>query len=168
MDTALAQLADAAGIEARYWDIHGREHQTSPDTMRALLRALGIAAGTDSDVAASLEALAEERWRTPLPPVVVGHEDAEIDLPLCLPVEDGATTLQWSVQLESGEIRTSADPVAFPGLGAVASDSSERQPWRSAPTKRVERMDLERSKVGIFIGSERQSRCVPLVELRVL
>jgi 4-alpha-glucanotransferase len=104
-------LADAAGIEARYWDIHGNVHETSPDTMRALLRALGIAAGTDSDIAVSLETHSEERWRTPLPPVIVAQEDLEIDVPLCLPVEGGATTLQWSVQLETGEIRTGEGPL---------------------------------------------------------
>ncbi len=102
---ALARLADAAGIEARYWDMYGKVHETSPDTMCALLHALGIAAGSNGEIAAGLQTLAEEPWRTPLPSVIVAREETEIEVPLRLP-EDGARTVQWSIRLEGGEVRT--------------------------------------------------------------
>lgn len=100
---ALSQLADAAGIEGRYWDIHGQLHETAPDTMRALLRALGIAAETETDIAASLARLSENTWRGSLPPVVIAREGSEIDVPLRVPMDQGGR-IRWSVRLETGAV----------------------------------------------------------------
>ena len=101
---ALRQLADAAGIEARYWDIRGEQHEAAPDTMRALLEALGVAAATDADVASSLAVLADAPWRRALPPVIAAREGADIDLPVRLASSGGA--IKWSISLETGETRT--------------------------------------------------------------
>ncbi len=106
MDAALAQLADAAGIEARYWDIHGQVHEATPDTMRALLRALGFAADNENDIGTSLSRLDANLWCTPLPPVSVALENSEVEVPLRLPTDAGNRTLRWSVRLESGEVIT--------------------------------------------------------------
>ncbi|MDE1937864.1 MAG: 4-alpha-glucanotransferase [Alphaproteobacteria bacterium] len=106
MDTheALNRLADVAGIEARYWDIHGQLHETTPETTRLLLRAMGIAADSDEDIFASLAKFENEPWQTPLPPVVVARENAEIGVAIRLP--NGTKTLRWSVYLELGGLRT--------------------------------------------------------------
>ena len=101
---ALCRLADAAGIEARYWDIHGQLHETTPDTMRALLRSLGHQADSETEIAAELAGLTEEPWRAPLAPTIVAREGGGIDVPLRL--NDGARTIRWSIRLESGETRT--------------------------------------------------------------
>ncbi len=101
---ALNRLADAAGIEARYWDIHGQLHETTLETTRTLLRAMGIAADSEEDVFASLAKVEDEPWQTPLPPVVVARENAEIDIAIRLP--GGTKTLCWSVHLELGGLRT--------------------------------------------------------------
>ncbi len=101
MDETLSRLADAAGIEARYWDIGGRLHETSAETARRLLSALGFPAATDMDVAASLARLEEEAWRETLPAAVIAAEGDEIAIPLRLPA--GATrNLRWSLDLEGG------------------------------------------------------------------
>lgn len=104
MEAALKKLAEAAGIEARYWDIHGRLHETTPDTMRVLLRAMGIPADTESDVETRLMSLTEEPWRRALPFVVVAGENSDIEVPLRLPADGG--TIRWSVRLETGEVQT--------------------------------------------------------------
>ncbi len=101
---ALRHLADAAGIEARYWDIRGEQHEAAPDTMRALLEALGIAAATDGDVTASLALLTDAPWREALPPVITAREGADIDLSVRLASSGGA--IKWSINLETGETRT--------------------------------------------------------------
>jgi 4-alpha-glucanotransferase len=103
-DESLRRLAQAAGIEARYWDIRGGLHEASPDTMRALLDALGIAAGTEADSEASLACFAEEKWRNPLPPVIVARENGEIEVPMRLPA--GERTIRWTLRLETGGTRT--------------------------------------------------------------
>ena len=102
-DLALNRLADAAGIEPRYWDIRGRLHERSPETARHLLRAMGIPAGTDTEVAASLAMLAEEPWREVLPPVIIATEGREIEVPVCLPANLAARSLHWSIERETGE-----------------------------------------------------------------
>ena len=111
MDAALAQLADAAGIEARYWDIHGQVHEATPDTMRALLRALGFAADNENDIGASLNMLDANLWCTILPPAIVASENSEVEVPLRLASESGIRTLQWSVRLESGEALSGECPI---------------------------------------------------------
>lgn len=53
-DEALKALAAAAGIEPRYLSLTGRVVEVSDDTQRAVLHAMGIAAGDADDIAASL------------------------------------------------------------------------------------------------------------------
>jgi 4-alpha-glucanotransferase len=101
-DSALNALADAAGIEARYWDIQGRLHERSPDTARHLLRALGLPSDSDVEIGAALVALAEKVWRETLPPVIVAKEATDIQIPVRLPLNAGGS-LSWSIDRESGE-----------------------------------------------------------------
>jgi 4-alpha-glucanotransferase len=111
---ALYRLAELAGIETRYWDIHGTLHEASPATIGALLAALGFAAQNELEVAASLSALEEEPWLRPLPACFVARADDEVRVPLRLP-ETSARFLRWTLRLESGETRTGdCDPQALP------------------------------------------------------
>jgi 4-alpha-glucanotransferase len=57
-DPMLAQLAAAAGIEPTWRDVHGVWHDVPDTTLRAVLRATGVAAETEADVARSLADLA--------------------------------------------------------------------------------------------------------------
>lgn len=101
-DASLNELADAAGIEPRYWDIQGRLHERSPATARHLLAGLGIPANTETDIATSLTRLAEEPWRKALPPVIVATEGREIDVPFRLPASAANRSLRWSIEFEGG------------------------------------------------------------------
>lgn len=101
-DASVDRLADAVGIEARYWDIQGRLHERSPDTARHLIRALGIPADSDAEVAASLVTLAEEAWRETLPPVIVAKQATKIRVPVHLGAKTTARSLHWSIDLEDG------------------------------------------------------------------
>ncbi|HJU27270.1 MAG TPA: 4-alpha-glucanotransferase [Rhodanobacteraceae bacterium] len=53
----LGELARAAGIELEYTDSWGDRHVASEDTQRALLRAMGLVAGSDSEIHESLARL---------------------------------------------------------------------------------------------------------------
>jgi 4-alpha-glucanotransferase len=111
---ALYRLADLAGIEARYWDIHGTQHVTSPQNMRALLGAFGLAAQSDLDVAASLAGLEEAPWLRVLPASFVARAEEDVRVPLRQP-ENGVRHVRWSLRLESGETRTGeCDLVSLP------------------------------------------------------
>ncbi len=101
-DGILYQLADAAGIESHYWDMHGTRHDTTPDGMRGLLAAFGVPAATDSDAQASLIAFREVPWRTVLPPVLVLRDGEPVAIPLRLPTGDDGRMVRWQVRLENG------------------------------------------------------------------
>lgn len=105
-DETLIRLADAAGIEPRYWDIQGRLHEATSETLRALLEALGIPAQTDADAAASLSRLIAEPWRNVLAPAIVGREHDEIEVSFRLPAAESTGSIRWCIRLESGEIET--------------------------------------------------------------
>ena len=102
-DVSLSQLADIAGIEARYWDIHGTLHETSPETMRILLRSFGIEGS--GDIGAQITHLAQAPWRRVLPPVVVVREPAAVEIPMRLPI-DAPAAIRWSIRFESGGMLT--------------------------------------------------------------
>jgi 4-alpha-glucanotransferase len=99
-DTQLDRLADAAGIEPRYWDIQGGLHERSPETARVLLRAMGLPAESDGDVVASLNALREEEWREALPPVLVVREGQGFEVPVRLPGSEDSPQLRWTITRE--------------------------------------------------------------------
>lgn len=52
-DAALAQLAEAAGIETEFWEVDGTHHRVSPDTLRTVLSALGLAHATPDEARGS-------------------------------------------------------------------------------------------------------------------
>ncbi|MYH56638.1 MAG: hypothetical protein F4145_01185, partial [Boseongicola sp. SB0675_bin_26] len=66
-DAALGQLARAHGVLASYRDMQGRERTASPDTLRALLAAISVAAENARLVRESLEALRADRRARRLP-----------------------------------------------------------------------------------------------------
>jgi 4-alpha-glucanotransferase len=121
MEQDLNRLMDAAGVEARYWDIAGRLHETSPETARRLLDALGFPASTQTEIEASLVAAKDNDWRERSPPVIVATELHDINVP----IRSSATTrhLRWMLDLEqgmrvSGEV--SLDNLAVEATGVLA------------------------------------------------
>ena len=99
---ALAQLAQAAGIEPRYWDIEGRLHEATPETMRALLQAFGLGAASDTEIAESLAVLRSEQRDEILPPVQVVRENEAGEVSIQAPAA-GAGKAEWKIVCESGE-----------------------------------------------------------------
>lgn len=102
MDNALQRLADAAGIEPRYWDIQGNLHECSAETARALLEAMGIPAVDEKAAQASLHELNQDQWREILPPVLVAREGQHVEVPVRLPEGGGHRLLHWSIISEDG------------------------------------------------------------------
>ncbi len=96
--SAILTLADAVGIERRYWDIHGTLHEISPETLKTLLGALGNDAENDCAAADSLHRLAEAEGRRLLPPVAVIGERGTVPLR-----SQGGDRVRWSLHLETGE-----------------------------------------------------------------
>ncbi len=91
-DDALAGLATAAGIAVRWSDAFGEEHGVAPPTLRLVLAALGLPAGSDAEIADSRAALSASGHA--LPPLLTAEQGQPIHLP-CPPgpchlvLEDG-------------------------------------------------------------------------------
>jgi 4-alpha-glucanotransferase len=106
-DAALAGLAEAAGIQTRWVDVHGTWHDVSPDTMRHVLRGLGLPADTPDEMGESEAVL--RRRASALPSLVTADQGEAVRLP--------TPPGRYRLVLESGEARegeASAD-----GGGAV-------------------------------------------------
>src|SRR5882672_12352291 len=64
-DDALFALATKAGLEIDWVDAAGEPHSVSPDTLRKVLDALGLASGSAAQIAESSAKLDEQRHRQP-------------------------------------------------------------------------------------------------------
>ena len=76
---SLHALAEAAGLALRWRDVHGHWHDVGDDTLRSVLGALGLAAGSDAEIEIGLHAL-----RSPdrLPPLLTGDAGGTMRLPM--------------------------------------------------------------------------------------
>jgi 4-alpha-glucanotransferase len=101
---ALDRLATLAGIEPGYQDIWNTRHETSALTKRRLLAAMGIAAATDAEAEASLEALEGASWHRPLPPVVVARVGRPIEVPVKLPQSMAGDAVEGEIVTETGTV----------------------------------------------------------------
>ncbi len=105
----LKRLADLAGIVPEYEDIARVVHVTSDETMRTLLSAMGIAAGTEEEISASLRVIEDRPWLQPLPDVKVfhqskeGHEKKETaEIELCQPLKQAGKSIVLELETEDG------------------------------------------------------------------
>jgi 4-alpha-glucanotransferase len=84
----LERLAELYGVATEYEDFKGDPRTVPDSTVRAVLGAMGVDAGTPESIAAALDDADERPWRELVPPTVVRRSDRPVDIPLHLP--DGA------------------------------------------------------------------------------
>ncbi|MBN9560574.1 MAG: 4-alpha-glucanotransferase [Alphaproteobacteria bacterium] len=114
-DQALLTLAEQAGVAPRWRDAFGRMHDVTPDTLRAVLGALGLPAGSEAEISDSRAALDEQDRTGSLPPLVTAEVGQEIRLPIAAD--------QFRLTLEGGggyEGAAEADAEGHAVLGAIA------------------------------------------------
>ncbi|WP_159619718.1 4-alpha-glucanotransferase [Arthrobacter zhaoguopingii] len=97
--TPLQRLAEAHRVGATFQGWDGSLQQVQPETLVAVLAALGVAADTPGAVDASLAEAEDAPWRRLLPPVVVVRASAVEPVPLSIPA--GADVEVW-VDAEDG------------------------------------------------------------------
>lgn len=125
---ALSRLAQAQGIGLQYHDIWGTLHRVGDDTLRALLRAMGVAASTDEEARASLAAHEQSTWRERIAPLLVIREDASpcrirLHVPAAVPLEP----MQVRIVTEDGDehVRNVSS------TANVAEARIDGQPWHA-------------------------------------
>ena len=133
--SALEALAQRCGISLN--GPEPRSERVSPDTLKAILAALGIDAGGDQRTAEALAELDRREWSTVLPEVVVtraGHAAA----PLVLA---GATRqMSWHVLCEDGTERSGRSTWA--DLPLLARHEGDGRPGRRKERRRLTLGDL--------------------------
>jgi 4-alpha-glucanotransferase len=112
---ALAALAEKCGIESGFYDISGHYRETSAETKRVLLAAMGVPAQCNSQVTASLDGLERDEWTEGLPPVVVAYTGRPLAVEVVLRENPGDLT--WKLSLETGDLRS--DKFSFMDLTLV-------------------------------------------------
>ncbi|MGO0575035.1 4-alpha-glucanotransferase [Ornithinimicrobium panacihumi] len=84
LTTRLSELAAAHGVATEFWDWQGRHTQVPAETVLSVLAALGVAAGSEEEIEASLAAAEKAPWTRVLPPVVVAVEGTAPEVPVHL------------------------------------------------------------------------------------
>ena len=77
---SLKDLADAHGVHSDYYDLNGTRHQTSPETMRALLFALGVDCTSDALIADAFQGHRAEQSNRILPTEIIAQTGIERDI----------------------------------------------------------------------------------------
>ena len=93
---ALHELARAAGLQSSWRDFSGAEQIVSEDSLRAVLAALGVPAGTENDIRDSLAMLRAETAQFSAPPPLITATAGE---PILVPGPPG----RFRLTLETGE-----------------------------------------------------------------
>jgi (1->4)-alpha-D-glucan 1-alpha-D-glucosylmutase len=125
----LRQLADQAGIVAEYHDIWGTPHAATDAARRGLLRAMGIACGSEEEIAASLQRGRMRHWHQRLTPVLVVPAGQPPRVRLHLPQSEMAGRLRWTLTLENGAAQSGEfEPDNLPRLESTEIDGT---PWHA-------------------------------------
>ena len=103
----LHELAEAAGLALRWRDVHGEWHEVGPDTLRAVLKSLGLPAGTEGEITSSLASL---QHPARLPPLLTADCGQTVAVPgdqYHLVLEDGR---EYSGRVVDGAIPVPTTP----------------------------------------------------------
>ncbi len=129
----LARLAQAAGISGDWWETDGTHHRVTPETLRHMLGALGIPAGSNAQVRESLGMLSESGPLRPLPESAVVRLGGSMHVKLGLPADRSPVTTWLIAEAEDGSVQRiragSADARLLP---CAAPDGRAAQIWKVA------------------------------------
>jgi (1->4)-alpha-D-glucan 1-alpha-D-glucosylmutase len=117
------------GIAPDYTDIRGRHHVVPVETRRALLRAMGVDAGSEAALHEALAAAEASGWRRLLPPVKVVRTGAgTLDIDLRLPAALVDSRWRWTLTQEGGQQR--GDEFLPAALALQEQRNLQGAPWR--------------------------------------
>src|SRR5262249_16470754 len=117
-------LADLAGIQVHWRDAHDLPKTVAPDVLRTMLKKLGIAAGTDAEIADSLGRIERDRAKALPPPMLT----ADVGQPIRIPLNKRQ---RYRIRIEnSGTVEGEIDPDAqgfgeLPGIGRIGYHTLE-------------------------------------------
>jgi 4-alpha-glucanotransferase len=99
----LERAGAQCGIEPGFWDIWGRYHPTTTSAKQAILRAMGIEAGSAAELERSLSAIERREWERITPPAIVAAQMDTVEFPVNIPAESLGERAAVTVRREDGE-----------------------------------------------------------------
>jgi 4-alpha-glucanotransferase len=100
---ALQDLAALASVDTGYWDVKGAYQTASPDSLVAILRALGVPIERPEQAADALRAHRSALWRRPLDPCVASFGGAAGQLSLRMPASFDPGRIRLVIRLDYGD-----------------------------------------------------------------
>ena len=70
-EEALERAAERWGVQREYWDIWGKHHRATPEMIAAVLRSLGVDAGSREELDEALAREIRSEWQRLVPPTLV-------------------------------------------------------------------------------------------------
>lgn len=104
-DDALERLTQLHGIGASYQDFRNRPCSITRTSKLAVLTAMAVDASDEAVIDAAISRHQTVHWMKMLPPVVVATRDKPVAIAVSVPLALKARTADWSITLESGEVR---------------------------------------------------------------
>jgi 4-alpha-glucanotransferase len=102
LDSALDRAAELWGIEPHFWDIWGTLHVTSPETKRAILRAMGVPVDTEDRLEQAIQSRLHREQTRLVPPCLVLSENQR---PRQFPLRaDASSQVNIEIRHEDGSI----------------------------------------------------------------
>ena len=98
LDSAAASL----GIEGGYWDIFGNRHTASASVKQAILKSMGLSAGTPEELTKALGDRTRREWRRLVPPALVVSESQPRLLPVSVASELLGFRIHVTIRREDG------------------------------------------------------------------
>lgn len=102
----LRHLARLNGVETGYRDYTGKRRYASPDTLLAVLRALGTPVENLACVPGALRERKQDKWRRCLNPVVIARDKEPVLLELRLPAAQADVSAMCRLAPEKGRARS--------------------------------------------------------------
>jgi len=126
-DRQLLRLARLSGVAPVYRDAQRKLRRVSPESLRAILTAMGLDVATPAAIETSCAALEAAEWDALLPPVATTIVGAAASVPITVPT-GAADKLRWRLRGESGEERDGT--VAVDALTLLAERRERRRRCR--------------------------------------
>lgn len=123
-DRGIIRLARLAGVAPAYRDAWHKRRRVSPESLAAVLAAMGLDVATPRAVEASSDALEAADWEPVLPPVATVIAATGAAVPVTV-AASAAGRIAWQLHLEGGEERRGAVDVA--ALAVIAEHRNRRR-----------------------------------------
>jgi 4-alpha-glucanotransferase len=114
----ILELSALCGIVPWYWDIFGQKHETSIETRKAILKAMGLKIDSTAEILHGIQDRKSKPWKQFIDPVQVISVNAQpLAIPVYLPIELGRESglaISWYLENEE-KISQKKNPVLISG-----------------------------------------------------